>query len=64
MKPDIVFFGESLPDRFWEAAETDFPAADLLIVMGTSLVVQPFASLVGALLLIGVVRSTGWCRTG
>jgi NAD-dependent SIR2 family protein deacetylase len=49
VKPDIVFFGESLPDRFWEAAESDIPAADLLIVMGTSLVVQPFASLVGAL---------------
>ncbi len=48
MKPDIVFFGEALPERFWEAAEVDLPAADLLLVMGTSLVVQPFASLAGA----------------
>ena len=48
VKPDIVFFGEALPERFWEAAEADMPAADLLLVMGTSLVVQPFASLVGA----------------
>ena len=46
VKPDIVFFGEPLPERFWESLEDDFPEADLLIVMGTSLVVQPFASLV------------------
>jgi len=48
VKPDIVFFGENLPDRFWNHLDTDFPEADLLIVMGTSLVVQPFASLIGA----------------
>ena len=46
VKPDIVFFGEQLPARFFECAMTDFPKADLLIVMGTSLVVQPFAGLV------------------
>lgn len=27
--------------------EYDFPTCDLLLVMGTSLVVQPFASLIG-----------------
>ena len=48
VKPDIVFFGEALPRRFFERAQEDFPRADLLIVMGTSLVVQPFASLIGA----------------
>ncbi|KAM4795556.1 NAD-dependent protein deacetylase sirtuin-2 isoform 1-T1 [Rhinophrynus dorsalis] len=46
VKPDIVFFGESLPSRFFSAIKSDFPKVDLLIVMGTSLQVQPFASLV------------------
>lgn len=47
VKPDIVFFGESLPPRFFQKMQTDFPQADLLIVMGTSLTVHPFASLIG-----------------
>ena len=47
VKPDIVFFGEQLPERFFRLAEEDLPRCDLLIVMGTSLKVQPFASLVG-----------------
>ena len=47
VKPDIVFFGEDLPAAFFERAAEDFPRCDLLVVMGTSLVVQPFASLVG-----------------
>eukprot|EP00966_Prymnesium_polylepis_P171630 3968264-Prymnesium_polylepis.1 len=42
---DIVFFGEQLPERFFSLASSDFPDCDLLIVMGTSLKVQPFASL-------------------
>lgn len=46
VKPDIVFFGENLPDRFYSSVSKDFDQADLLIVMGSSLVVQPFASLV------------------
>lgn len=47
IKPDIVFFGEQLPARFFLHL-TDFPRADLLFVMGTSLEVEPFASLVYA----------------
>lgn len=44
VKPDIVFFGEGLPDSFF--SNRSLPAAaDLCIVMGTSLSVQPFASL-------------------
>ncbi|KAJ6135921.1 SIR2 family histone deacetylase [Penicillium capsulatum] len=44
VKPDIVFFGEALPSAFFE--NRSLPAeADLCIVMGTSLSVQPFASL-------------------
>ncbi|XP_059150050.1 NAD-dependent protein deacetylase sirtuin-2-like [Physella acuta] len=46
VKPDIVFFGESLPPRFGQLIQSDFKKCDLLIVMGTSLTVQPFASLV------------------
>jgi NAD-dependent histone deacetylase SIR2 len=44
VKPDIVFFGEQLPESFHKNRHV--PAmADLIIVMGTSLTVQPFASL-------------------
>lgn len=46
VKPDIVFFGENLPRRFFVLSGEDFKKCDLLIVMGTSLVVQPFASLI------------------
>ncbi|MCJ1341288.1 Sir2 histone deacetylase Hst2 [Bachmanniomyces sp. S44760] len=46
VKPDIVFFGEPLPEEF--SKNRSLPAdADLCIVMGTSLSVQPFASLPG-----------------
>ncbi|SJX65956.1 related to NAD-dependent histone deacetylase [Sporisorium reilianum f. sp. reilianum] len=47
VKPDIVFFGESLPSRFFRCIP-DLQSADLLIVMDTSLQVQPFASLIDA----------------
>ncbi|KAL6249267.1 Sir2 histone deacetylase Hst2 [Rhinocladiella similis] len=44
VKPDIVFFGEQLPEAFFRSRS--LPAkADLAIIMGTSLTVQPFASL-------------------
>ncbi|KAJ8605080.1 hypothetical protein CTAYLR_000350 [Chrysophaeum taylorii] len=46
VKPDIVFFGEGLPRRFFELAAHDLAKARVLIVVGTSLSVQPFASLV------------------
>ncbi|KAF5926411.1 hypothetical protein HPG69_015609 [Diceros bicornis minor] len=46
VKPDIVFFGESLPARFFSCMQSDFLKVDLLIIMGTSLQVQPFASLI------------------
>eukprot|EP00879_Flechtneria_rotunda_P004889 GHRR01005163.1.p1 GENE.GHRR01005163.1~~GHRR01005163.1.p1 ORF type:complete len:451 (+),score=183.15 GHRR01005163.1:273-1625(+) len=48
VKPDVVFFGEPLPARFHRRRLADLPQADLLIVMGTSLVVQPFAGMIGA----------------
>lgn len=44
VKPDIVFFGEQLPRDFF--ANRHLPSlADLVIVMGTSLSVHPFAAL-------------------
>lgn len=46
IKPDVVLFGEALPINFWQSS-SDFPKCDLLIIMGTSLAVQPFASLAG-----------------
>lgn len=46
VKPDIVFFGEGLPDQFHRSIR-NLRDADLLIVLGTSLTVHPFASLVG-----------------
>ncbi|KAJ3452731.1 nad-dependent protein deacetylase sirtuin-2 [Anaeramoeba flamelloides] len=45
IKPDITFFGEQLAQKFWWH-ESDFPKADLLIVMGTSLQVEPFCDLI------------------
>lgn len=44
VKPDIVFFGESLPVRFFQQM-AKIEEADLVIVMGTSLQVMPFAAL-------------------
>jgi hypothetical protein len=46
VKPDIVFFGEDLPQRFHSMRHVDLLHCDLLFVMGTSLEVEPFASLV------------------
>ena len=41
VKPDIVFFGEGLPSRFSRLLNGDLSGADLMIVMGTSLLVTP-----------------------
>lgn len=43
LKPDIVFFGEALPETFRTHVKQDVKEADLLIVMGSSLRVQPVA---------------------
>ncbi|CAF0799465.1 unnamed protein product [Adineta steineri] len=52
IKPDIVFFGEDLPNRF-DMYLRDLPACDCCIVMGTSLAVAPFSDIVNS-----VSRST------
>ena len=43
VKPNIVFFGGQLPPRFFDEAEMDCTFCDLLVCMGTSLEVYPFA---------------------
>jgi NAD-dependent SIR2 family protein deacetylase len=45
VKPDIVFFGESLPSIVRESIQEDLTKCDLLLVMGTSLTVYPVALL-------------------
>ncbi|KAF9433644.1 NAD-dependent protein deacetylase sirtuin-2 [Entomortierella beljakovae] len=46
VKPSITFFGENVPLRFTTMADTDFEKCDLLIVLGTSLKVEPFNKLI------------------
>lgn len=41
IKPDIVFFGENLPDHFHIQMAEDRDVADLVVVIGSSLQVQP-----------------------
>jgi NAD-dependent deacetylase len=45
LKPDVVFFGESLPSGVLARAISESQACDLFLVVGSSLVVQPAASL-------------------
>ena len=40
VKPNIVFFGEQLPKRFFDEAEMDCTFCDLLVCIGTSLEVE------------------------
>ena len=46
IKPDVVFFGESLPSEFEENLEK-IKTSDFMFIIGTSLSVRPFSSLVG-----------------
>jgi NAD-dependent deacetylase len=45
LKPAITFFGESLPVEALREATAEAQKADLMLVLGTSLTVQPAASL-------------------
>jgi len=56
VKPATVLFGGSLPDRFFQLKGLDFQQADLLLVVGTSLVVQPAAAAVAEVREEGCVR--------
>jgi NAD-dependent deacetylase len=45
IRPDIVWFGEPLPEEPWQRAVEATTSADLLVVVGTSAIVYPAASL-------------------
>lgn len=45
MKPDIILFGEMLPEDVWQEAEAHCAQADVVLVVGSSLEVWPAASL-------------------
>ncbi len=44
-RPDIVWFGEPLPQAAWRVAESAAARADVILVVGTSAVVYPAAAL-------------------
>ena len=43
-KPNVVFYGENLPEKFFNGLD-DLKDIDLIIIMGTSLKVYPFAGI-------------------
>ncbi len=45
LRPDVVWFGESLPKKEWETALEFVSSCSMLLVVGTSGVVYPAASL-------------------
>ena len=45
MKPDVILFGEQLPQRAWYDAQRECRQCDLLMVAGSSLEVLPVAGL-------------------
>ncbi|MBS3752649.1 MAG: NAD-dependent deacylase [Anaerolineales bacterium] len=45
LKPDVVLFEEQLPVQTWEKAETTTRNSDYMLVVGSSLTVQPVSSL-------------------
>jgi NAD-dependent deacetylase len=45
MRPDIVWFGESLPQAVWRKAEEAASRAEVILVVGTSALVYPAAAL-------------------
>ena len=45
LKPDVILFGEQLPQAAWRAAESACCGCDLILVAGASLEVLPVASL-------------------
>lgn len=45
IKPDITFYGEGLPSKFFETWDKDCDDVEVALISGTSLTVYPFASL-------------------
>lgn len=48
LRPDIVWFHESLPDDIWEEAALATAMCDVFMVVGTSAIVYPAAGLIHA----------------
>jgi NAD-dependent deacetylase len=46
LRPDVVWFGEALPEDVWNKASSAVAACDAMLVVGTSAVVYPAAGLV------------------
>jgi len=46
VKPGVIFFGENLPSHFFKSLHDDIPKCDLLLILGTSLKVYPFAEII------------------
>jgi len=44
LRPDVVWFGESLPSMIMDQVFTELQKADTILVIGTSVLVQPAAS--------------------
>ncbi|MBA2668516.1 MAG: NAD-dependent protein deacylase [Trueperaceae bacterium] len=55
LRPDVVWFGESVPRAAWSAAEAALSWCDLFLVVGTSAAVYPAAGLVGRAVAAGAV---------
>jgi NAD-dependent deacetylase len=41
LRPDVIWFGESLPQEIWQQAVIHASKCDVMIVVGTSLIVSP-----------------------
>jgi len=41
LRPDVVWFGEHLPQNIWQSAIKEASICDVMIIVGTSLVVSP-----------------------
>ncbi len=45
LKPDVILFGEQLPQKAWQEAQSEVRNCDLILIAGSSLEVLPVASL-------------------
>lgn len=45
LKPSVVLFGEPLPQDFFSQIQSDIQCCDLVLIIGTSLTVYPFATI-------------------
>jgi len=41
LRPDVVWFGEPLPQNIWQSAIKEVSVCDVMVIVGTSLVVSP-----------------------